>query len=355
LKGIAFFVALALPGSALAACSSSDGNPAKGTGGSGAEETGGSGTGASSAKGGASASGGAPSGGSSSGGAGTGGNSTMTMDGGLPTSCKDDTTGLPATVTCITHIDGRAIDADGKPIAAKTGVSACGPTQCNGGSTGPDGKFQIPVGLHLVPSVYSAQVHVRVDKAAFYYALPKDTKGPVVDVGDLRVLDMPAMGPALNVDRMGTPAQSVTSGDVTLEVPADVYVRLDVESNLAGAHGKEFRALTIPDKFLGEFADASLGVKAMYALEPFESSYEYPKMNSMTANVRLSFANTAKLPNGSAVDVLALGTYIYPDWIPPAAFAKVASAHVSSDGSKIDFDSGQGIPYLTWIALRPAK
>ena len=40
------------------------------------------------------------------------------------------------------------------------------------------------------------------------------------------------------------------------------------QSNLAGDHGKEFRALTIPSAFMGEFAAASLGIKAMYALEP---------------------------------------------------------------------------------------
>jgi hypothetical protein len=256
---------------------------------------------------------------------------------------------------CILHVDGKAIDAQNKPITDHTLVSACGPAQCNPGYTSPTGNFVIPVALHINPDIYSAQVHVRVDKAAFYYALPKGAKGPAVDLGNLRVLDMPAMGPKLNVDRKGVPAQTVTNGDVTLDVPDGTYVRLDIESNLAGEHGKEFRALTIPSNFLPEFADASLGIKAMYALEPFECSFETPGAQAMQVKVRLSFANALKLAAGAAVDVLALGTYIYPDWITPAAFEKVATAHVSADGSKIEFDKDEGLPYLTWVALRPAS
>jgi len=333
----------------LAACSSSDKGPEDtlSTGG----KAGSPGTGGSDTSDGAGGSGGAA--------AGSGGSSPQGGAGGavgaagmpaIPTSCSDDANGFP----CILHIDGRGIDKDNNPIEDMTLVSACGPTQCNPGYTSATGGFAIPVGLHINPDVYSAQVHVRPDKAAFYYALPKDAKGPAVDLGNLRVLDMPATGPKLNVNRMGTPAQTVTSNDVTLDVPDGIYVRVDVESNLAGDHGKEFRALTIPSAFMGEFAAASLGIKAMYALEPFESSFETTGATMKNVNVRLTFANTTKLPSGSAVDVLALGTYIYPDWLKPATFEKVASAHVSADGSKIEMDKDEGLPYLTWVAVRPA-
>jgi hypothetical protein len=45
---------------------------------------------------------------------------------------------------------------------------------------------------------------------------------------------------------------------------------------------------------------------------------------------------------------------VYPDWVTPAAFEKVASAHVSADGSRVELDPGEGLPHLTWIALRPS-
>jgi hypothetical protein len=267
--------------------------------------------------------------------------------------CTDGTTGFPAGAVCITHVDGRALDEQGNAVKSKTLVSACGPAQCNPGFTDDTGHFDIPVGLHLDPRIYSAQVHVRPDQAAFYYPLPKAATGPIVHLGDLRVLPMPASGPALDVNRAGVPAQSVTSGDVTLDVPGGVYVRLDVESNRAAALGKEFRALTIPDAFLKDFVDPGLGVKALYAFEPFEASFETATTPATQVNVRLSFANTSKMAPGTPIDVLALGSYIYPDWIPAAAFAKVAKGHVSADGSRVDLDPGEGLPYLTWVAVRP--
>jgi hypothetical protein len=276
------------------------------------------------------------------------------LDGSIPGACTDDASALPQSARCILRIQGRAVDAAGAPIATHTLASACGPSQCSPGSTAGDGTFAIDVGFHIDPDVYSVQLHVRPDQTAFYFALPKGATGPVVDMGALRVLPMPAHGPLLDVDRNGAPAQTVTSGDVTLDVPEGVYVRLDVESNLAGDHGREFRALTIARNFMEEFADDIVGVQAMYALEPFESSFDYPAPRSMAALVRLSFANTAALAAGTPVDVLALGSYVYPDWVKPAAFEKVASAHVSADGSRIELDPGEGLPHLTWIALRPS-
>jgi hypothetical protein len=71
--------------------------------------------------------------------------------------------------------------------------------------------------------------------------------------------------------------------------------------------------------------------------------------------VQLSFANATNLPASSAVDVLELGSYVYPDWITPAKFTKVASAHVSADGKTITMDSGEGVLHLTWAALKPAS
>lgn len=277
----------------------------------------------------------------------------MSLDASYTGACDDDATASPF-AHCIVSIHGRAVDGAGAPIATHTLASACGPATCSPGYTDDGGAFTIGVGFHIDPDVYSVQLHVRPDRTAFYFALPKGAAGPVIGVGALRVLPMPAHGPLLDVNRNGAPAQTVTSGDVTLDVPAGVYVRLDVESNLAGDHGREFRALTIARNFIEDFADDALGVQAMYALEPFESSFDHPPPQSMPAAVRLSFANTAAFTAGTSIDVLALGSYVYPEWVTPAAFEKVAGAHVSPDGSRIELDPGEGLPHLTWIALRPS-
>lgn len=277
-------------------------------------------------------------------------------DSGGASSCPD--AGAPGSV-CITEVRGRAIDEIGAPIPAKQLVTACGSVQCNPGFTDDTGRFTIPVGRRLVAGDYSVQVHKRVDFTAFYFRLPPAATGPVIDIGDVRSLPMPATGPALAVDRAGVPAQSVTSGDVTLDVPDGIYVRLDIESNLADTEqagkGRQFRSLKIPDANMDEFVDASLGVSALYALEPFECTFEAAGVPDEPVNVRLSFVNSSSIPAGTAVDVLALGTYIYPDWIPPAQFTTVAQGHVSADGARIELDAGEGLPYLTWVAVRPAQ
>jgi hypothetical protein len=306
----------------------------------------------------ASATGGATSTGGQSGLSGSGGGTTGPLPDGAPTSCSD-TSAIPAGAVCILDIEGRVIDQNGNAVPPMGLVSACGPANCNPGFTDSTGRFVIDVGFHMLTGTYSAQVHARPDYAAFYYQLPADAAGPSIDLRNLRILPMPASGPALNIDRAGTPAQSVTSGDVTLIVGDMTYVRLDVESDAAGDMpgqlGTQFRVLKIPDQFLAEYAPASLGIKVLYAMEPFESSFEIGGMMGVEKNVQLSFVNSTNFPASAAIDVLSLGTYIYPDWIPPGEFTKVASAHVSADGTKIDFDSGQGIPYLTWVGLRAAQ
>jgi hypothetical protein len=267
--------------------------------------------------------------------------------------CDGGPSGADAGTVCVARIEGRAVDEGGAPLVAGTLVSACGPTACTPARTSADGAFVIAVAQRIVPERYSVLVHVRPGRAAFYHALPRSA-GAVVDMGTLTVLAMPPSGPALVVDRAGAPAQSLTSGEVTLDVPQGVSVRLDVESNLAGALGAELRVRRVPDALVPRFAGIATGVRAMYALEPFESSFELPGAPPTPTDVRPSFSNAARLPAGAAVDVLALGSYVFPRWIAPATFQRVAGAHVSTDGARVELDPGEGVPHLTWIALRLA-
>ena len=164
---------------------------------------------------------------------------------------------------------------------------------------------------------------------------------------------MPLEGPTLVVksDRTGAPAQTVTNGEVTLDVPAGILVELDVEDVLAAEVGKRFRVLAVPAAQRAAFAKPELGLRALYALSPFESSFIRESDESL-ALARLSFANAAGFAPGAAVEVLALGTYLYPEWVHPAAFERVATAKVTADGTRIEMDPEQGVAHLTWIGLR---
>ena len=68
---------------------------------------------------------------------------------------------------------------------------------------------------------------------------------------------------------------------------------------------------------------------------------------------RVTVDNVPKLSAGTRVEFLALGTYLHPEWIAPAAFTRVATGSVSSDGMAIEPDAGSGLLYLTWVAVRP--
>lgn len=253
---------------------------------------------------------------------------------------------------CIETVSGRLVGESGDPVEADLLVSACGPLQCNPGRTDTEGRFTIPVNLNLVRSDYSVLGHGRPEKAAFYFVLPEGQPGPDLEVGDLPHLSMPADGPSIEIDRDGAPAQSVTSGDVTLDIADGVFVRLDVESNLAADEGMKFRALKVPDALLDRFADPALGLQVLYGFEPFETEFEFPSGEQTEA--RLEFANTTGFAADSTVEILALGSYLHPEWVTPAAFEVIATGTVSSDGTTITMDSGGGVRYLTWVGLRSA-
>lgn len=265
--------------------------------------------------------------------------------------CAEEPATLPPGAVCLLEARGRVVDASGAPVP-EVSTSVCGPI-CFFGETGSDGRFVVPIGTQLLPAEYSTLVHGRPSLTSFFWPLPPDLSASTLDVGDLLVLPLPASGAELVVkqDGQGAPAQSVTSGDVTLEVADGVSVRIDVEDAVLGAEGKMFRALAIPSEHRSAFVDASLGLFALYALSPFEAAL-IDAATGEAAGARLSFANTTSLSPGTAVEVVALGSYQYPDWVAPAAFEPVATASVSANGAEIELDAGAGVQYLTWVGLR---
>jgi hypothetical protein len=287
---------------------------------------------------------------STGGGAGAGG-----TGGGAP--CSGDTEEYPPEAVCIERVRGRVVDDAGAGLGEVL-TSVCGPVACNPGESASDGSVVVEVGYHILPGEWSALAHVRaIDRAPFYFALPADAQGPEIDVGDLLALAMPASGPAVvtQTDGAGAPAQTVTSNEVTLDVPNGVQLWIGIDDVALGAAGKQFRALRVPDEHSGAFAEAALGLSAIYALYPFEAALRPEGQPGETALARLSFPNPANLPPDSAVEFLAHGSFVYLDWVTPAAFEVVATGAVTSDGLRIEMDPGEGVPYLTWIGIRPAS
>ncbi len=243
-------------------------------------------------------------------------------------------------------VTGRFLDPNGNPpSSADFTVSVCGPI-CYFGDSASDGSFSTPIGARIDLSQYSALPHGRPYIAGFYFALPTDAPGPAIDLGDLRIIPMPQDGAP--IDPTGATAQTLTSGPVTLDIAQGLGTHLEFDDLAAAAAGSEFRAVTVDPHLMGRFVPQD--ADAIIALGPFES-YEFDA-GSNVVPTHLTFANTAGLAPGKAVEFLALGTYLHPDWIPPAEFTSVATGRVSADGARIDLDAGEGLLYLTWVAIR---
>jgi hypothetical protein len=165
---------------------------------------------------------------------------------------------------------------------------------------------------------------------------------------------MPASGPDLVVDtdRMGAPAQTVTSNDVTLEVDEGISINLGFDDAILGEEGKKFKALEVPTAHHARYVDPSLDVELLYAFYPFEARFRLASDTTQLAPVRLSFPNTAGWAPDAEVEFLALGSYLFPEWVAAATFEVVAEGRVSGDGLRITLNEGDGFPYLTWVGLR---
>ncbi len=263
-----------------------------------------------------------------------------------------DLRNLGASGTCISNVTGKVVDATGAPVAVD--VSVCGPI-CYYGKSGPDGSYDVEINQLITPDLYSALPHGRPNRASFYFPLPAGASGSVA-LSDMLVLDLPAAGPPLVVksDQAGAPAQNVVSGDVTLDVAQGVVIKIDVEDIAEGDLGKQFRALTVPKQHHPAFVDASLKILALYALSPFDAAIQ-KEGTTDSALVQMSFDNTTGLPADAAVEFLALGSYLFSDWVPPATFGVVATGSVSSDGLRVNMDAGQGLKYITWVGIRGKK
>ncbi len=286
------------------------------------------------------------------GGAGGGGGSGAGGDGCMP---QSGVTPGPDWV-CITEVRGTVIDEADAPISDVL-MTACGPGGCEPDETDATGAFTIEVGFPMFVDDWSTVPHGReLGKLVYYFAFDASEPGPTIDLGTIRLLDAPSTGEPLVVksDMAGAPAQEVTDGDVTLHVPDGVRVNIDFEDVALGDEGKLFRARKVPEAFVSELVDPALGALALYAMTPFDARFDLEDDPGTDAKVTLSFDNTLGLAANTAVELLQLGSFIVGG-LEAGDYAVVAQGAVSSDGATIEMDAGEGLTFLTWIAIRAAE
>lgn len=254
---------------------------------------------------------------------------------------------------CVTDVHGTVVDEQDAPISDVL-MTVCGPGGCEPDETDAEGAFNIDVAFPIFVDDWSTIPHGReMGKLVYYFAFDAAEPGPVIDLGTIRLLDAPAGGDPLVVksDMNGSPQQTVTHDGVTMNVPAGVRVNIDFEDVSLGDEGKLFRARAVPDAFVPEFIDPGLGVETLYAMTPFDTRFDLESDPGTEANVTLSFPNPTGLAAGAAVEFLTLGSFIVGD-LEAGDFHVVATGAVSSDGTTIEMDPGEGITFLTWMAIR---
>ena len=88
-----------------------------------------------------------------------------------PGGCEDPVDQRPAGGACVTTVNGKVIDENGRPLPDLV-ISVCA-AACYYGKTDDGGAFAVRVYSHLVIDQYATLVHGRPDHADYYTALPR--------------------------------------------------------------------------------------------------------------------------------------------------------------------------------------
>lgn len=275
--------------------------------------------------------------------------STPTVDGGTDGGDGCALPGDDPAATCVRTVTGSLTDVDGKPLANTT-ISICG-TVCFFATTRADGTYTAEVNYRLVPSQFAALAHGRPDYASLYTKLPA-SGGEAIALGPIR---LPKYVGGVELPADGAAATSVTSGDVTLDIPANTAFDLDVE-DYELATGRQLRVGAAKVDDLPDFAKAT-GAVALYGLGPFGSTATIMGSASGPGGAKaqklgVRVKNGIGLAAGQKVEFFVLGVNLLS--APPSAGTAIVAAKgtVSADGLTIATDPGEGISTISWLGIR---
>jgi hypothetical protein len=261
---------------------------------------------------------------------------TAPDDGEAP--CARPPSERPANSVCVREVRGQVLDTDGAP-RVDVPVTVCGPV-CWLDRTGADGRFAVRVGDFVPTAIYSVLAHARPDHATVYVPLPE-----TVGAGDVITLAEPLRVPRYTVtgDVVDGDAGVARAGGVTVSVPADARLELDLEDFELGELGRRLRVAQVPLDRAPPFAREGR-VQAVWALAPFALTSTRP--------LGLRLPNTLGLAPGASVDLVMMGGDILPPRSNAGRAVDAARAVVSADGASVETLPGEGVSLLTWVGVR---
>ena len=242
--------------------------------------------------------------------------------------------GLPE--RCVQEVRGGVFAAPSAPLGDLP-VTLCG-VACFAGKSGADGRYAVEVGAFLPEGGYVVFAHGRPGHASAFVRLPS-APPEVADVGDVELPPLASSGVFLPPDSgAGGP---VTVGRLTLQVEPGTVWELDLEDTLLEKAGRELRATEVQAERAPEFAKGSL---AVMALGPFQATPSKP--------VGVVFELASPLPPGTQVELLVMDDGILSNANTGGKPRVDAVGKVSSDGKRVQTNTGEGLRVLTWLALR---
>jgi hypothetical protein len=233
---------------------------------------------------------------------------------------------------CLTTVRVHVVDDTGAPVFPLD-ITVCG-NLCTYGGTDANGDAVVTVQQYVAQAAVG--LHGRATYTSYYQRF--DGQG-AVDVGTLRLHRW--TGDA-------SPIPSAASADATakagpLEVDFTKGANVEIDLTLTKPEEKLLRAQSIPLDEAPPFARAVPKLASLVAIAPFGTSVD--------PGASVALANDAKLAPGASVDLYAQTTGFSDG--PWAGFVRVASGHVTPDGTLVRSDPGAGIPELSWIGVVP--
>jgi hypothetical protein len=139
------------------------------------------------------------------------------------------------------------------------------------------------------------------------------------------------------------PGTTVTSGDVTLTIPAETSVEIDYliydETEKEG-----FRTTTILDPTAVIAIDQTLNLEIAYAVAPVETLF--------CPAVMVTVPNTPMWAANADVEFFVHGVDVGRHWAPYAGWAKMSDGKVSADGTTISTSPEGGMSILSVFGIR---
>ena len=140
---------------------------------------------------------------------------------------------------------------------------------------------------------------------------------------------------------------NLANGDVTLSLAAGTEIHISIIDN-PDANARTFRSVTFsPTDGTFPGVDPALNLEMLYGMAPYDMVF--------CPAAKMTVPNPNNWTAGAAVEFYLHGTKTFDHNAPYGGWAKVADGAVSSDGTTVSTNDGQGIPEVGLIGLKLAN